>query len=363
MLLSPGPAGRVKIVLGPRLVGKTELLARLVAGKKHLILTGADDNDLALLSDSKSSRKLAQDFPCIIIDEAQLVPGIGRVLERMADAGRADILVAGSRALDLAGDVGEPVAARFDTFNLRPFSLAELAANTSWIEVKRQIQERMIYGCLPAVVNDPRHAQQYLMDVADAVLYKDVFCLAQMRKPAQLTKLVRYLAAKAGSVVRYGSMAGDLGIENKTIERYVKALEACFVIKVVPSLSRNPTTEIKLGKKIYFYDNGIRNAVIRNFSPLPVRTDTAALWENLFLTERVKHHAFLCDGAEIYFWRTRTQHEVDFLEVLNGRVSAFDCTVDPKRKTTSIRAFERAYPDTKVVAASPDNIDAVSCKA
>ena len=334
VLSPPNSSGRAEIILGPRQVGKTTLLNKLVEGKRHLILTGEDDDDLALLSDSKSYLKLLDQFPYIVIDEAQFVPGIGRIVKRMVDSSHA-------------------------TYNLWPFSLAELAEHTSWIEVKRSIHDRMIFGCLPAVVNEPRRAQQYLLDFADAVLYKDLFKLAEMRKPTELMKLVKYLAFNVGSEVKYGTVASELGIQNKTIERYIDLLESCFIVKVVPSLSRNPQSEIKLGKKIYFYDNGIRNAIIRDFSPLPASTDVGALWENLFFTERLKQHAFRCDGAEIFFWRTRQQHEVDFLEVHNGKVRAFECKSSNKSKTTSIRAFERAYPDTPVTIVTPENIDVI----
>ena len=189
------------------------------------------------------------------------------------------------------------------------------------------------------------------------MLYKDIFKLAEMRRPTELTKLVKYLAYNIGSEVKYGTMASELGIQHKTIERSIDLLEACCILRVVPSLSRNPQSEIKLGKKIYFYDNGIRNALIRKFSPLPARTDSGALWENLFFTERLKLHAFRRDGTKIFFWRTRAQHEVDFLEVQNGKVAAFECKSSPKTKTTSIRAFERAYPDTPVTIATPGNVD------
>ena len=328
---------------------------------RHLVLTGEDDEDLAVLADPRSYLKLLDEFDCIIIDEAQFVPGIGRVIKRMVDSGKAEnrIFVTGSSSLELAGGMRESAAGRFNSYNLWPFSLAELAAHTSWIEVKRQMHDRMIYGCSPAVINEPQHAQQYLIDFADAVLYKDLFRLAEMRKPTELVKLVKYLAYNVGSEVKYGTLSSELGIQNKTIERYVDLLESCFIIKVVPSLSRNPQSEIKLGKKIYFYDNGIRNALIRDFSPLPARSDVGALWENLFFTERLKHHAFRNDGAEIYFWRTRTMHEVDFLEVLNGQIRAFECKWGAKTKTTSIRAFERTYPDTPVAIATPSNIDAI----
>lgn len=361
VLSPPNSSGRAEIILGPRQVGKTTLLNKLVEGKRHLILTGEDDDDLALLADSKSYLKLLDQFPYIVIDEAQFVPGIGRIVKRMVDSSHADnrLFVTGSSSLELAGGMKESAAGRFNTYNLWPFSLAELAEHTSWIEVKRSIHDRMIFGCLPAVVNEPRRAQQYLLDFADAVLYKDLFKLAEMRKPTELVKLVKFLAFNVGSEVKYGTVASELGIQNKTIERYIDLLESCFIVKVVPSLSRNPQSEIKLGKKIYFYDNGIRNAIIRDFSPLPARTDVGALWENLFFTERLKHHAFRFDGAEIFFWRTRQQHEVDFLEVHNGKVRAFECKSSNKSKTTSIRAFERAYPDTPVTIVTPENIDVI----
>ena len=224
----------------------------------------------------------------------------------------------GSSSLELAGGMKESAAGRFNTYNLWPFSLAELAEHTSWIEVKRSIYDRMIFGCLPAVVNEPRRAQQYLLDFADAVLYKDLFKLAEMRKPTELMKLVKYLAFNVGSEVKYGTVASELGIQNKTIERYIDLLESCFIVKVVPSLSRNPQSEIKLGKKIYFYDNGIRNAIIRDFSPLPARTDVGALWENLFFTERLNNTLFVvtaqrsssgerANSMKLIFWRSITE--------------------------------------------------------
>lgn len=358
-LSAPGPAGRAEVIIGPRQVGKSTMLQKLVEGRRHIILTGEDEDDLAILSDPKSYLKLTEEYPYLIIDEAQFIPGIGRVIKRIVDNNRSGsrIFVTGSSSLDLAGGLKESAAGRFNSYELWPFSLRELARRTSWIEVKRSMNERLIYGSMPAVVNDPRHAEEYLLDISDAVLYKDIFKLAEMRRPAEFTKLVKYLALNIGSVVRYGTMASELGIQNKTIERYIDLLEACCILRVVPSLSRNPQSEIKLGKKIYFYDNGIRNALIRKFSPLPARTDSGALWENLFFTERLKLHAFRRDGTEIFFWRTRAQHEMDFLEVQNGKVAAFECKSSPKTKTTSIRAFERAYPDTPVTIATPGNVD------
>lgn len=350
---------RAELILGPRQVGKSTMLDHLVQNQRFIKLTGEDEDDLSILADPKTFLTLTQQFPNVIIDEAQLVPNIGRVIKRLVDNNTTDsrIFVTGSSALDLGGHLKESAAGRFNSYNLWPLSLEELAEHSSWIEVKRQINDRMIYGCHPDVINDPAHAKEYLLDFTDSILYKDLFKLAEVRKPTDLTKLVTFLAANVGSEIRYGSIASELGIQNKTIERYVDLLASCFILKVVPSWSRNPTAELKLSKKIYFYDNGIRNALLKNFAPVPAREDKGALWENLFFTERLKLHAFRRDGGEIYFWRTKKQHEMDFIEIVNGTIAAFECKAGNKINSTSIKAFSRAYPNIPVTVVSPDNID------
>lgn len=350
---------RAELILGPRQVGKSTMLDHLVQNQRFIKLTGEDEDDLSILADPKTFLTLTQQFPNVIIDEAQFVPNIGRVIKRLVDNNTTDsrIFVTGSSALDLGGHLKESAAGRFNSYNLWPLSLEELAEHNSWIEVKRQINDRMIYGCHPDVINDPAHAKEYLLDFTDSILYKDLFKLAEVRKPTDLTKLVTFLAANVGSEIRYGSIASELGIQNKTIERYVDLLASCFILKVVPSWSRNPTAELKLSKKIYFYDNGIRNALLKNFAPVPAREDKGALWENLFFTERLKLHAFRRDGGEIYFWRTKKQHEMDFIEIVNGTIAAFECKAGNKINSTSIKAFSRAYPNIPVTVVSPDNID------
>lgn len=350
---------RAELILGPRQVGKSTMLDHLVQNQRFIKLTREDEDDLSILADPKTFLTLTQQFPNVIIDEAQFVPNIGRVIKRLVDNNTTDsrIFVTGSSALDLGGHLKESAAGRFNSYNLWPLSLEELAEHSSWIEVKRQINDRMIYGCHPDVINDPAHAKEYLLDFTDSILYKDLFKLAEVRKPTDLTKLVTFLAANVGSEIRYGSIASELGIQNKTIERYVDLLASCFILKVVPSWTRNPTAELKLSKKIYFYDNGIRNALLKNFAPVPAREDKGALWENLFFTERLKLHAFRRDGGEIYFWRTKKQHEMDFIEIVNGTIAAFECKAGNKINSTSIRAFSRAYPNIPVTVVSPDNID------
>ena len=353
-------SNRAEVLFGPRQVGKSTLLEHIVKDQGAHYLTGDDENDIKVLSDPSSYLPLLKDYPNLVIDEAQYIPGIGRVIKRMVDNNDSGchIFVTGSSSLDLAGGVMESAAGRINSFNLWPFSLEELAQETSWLELKRTINDRMIYGCYPAVINEPQYAREYLIDFVGSILYKDLFNLAEMRKPTDLRKLVTYLAYNVGSEIKYATVSSELGISSKTIERYVDLLQSCFIIKVVPSFSRNPQSEIKLGKKIYFIDNGVRNALISGgFNPIATRTDVGALWESLFYTERLKKHSYLKTGTEIYFWRTRFLQEMDFVEITDGQMVAFECKVTPRVRGKSIRAFRNAYPDCPIKVASPENID------
>lgn len=356
-------SNRAEVLFGPRQVGKSTLLAHIIENQATHLLTGDDENDIKILSDPSSYLPLLKDHPNLVIDEAQYIPSIGRVIKRMVDNNetRCHIFVTGSSSLDLAGGVMESAAGRINTYSLWPFSLEELAQNSSWLEVKRGLNERMIYGCYPTVINEPQYTREYLRDFVNSVLYKDLFNLAEMRKPTDLRKLVRYLAYNVGSEIKYATVSSELGISSKTIERYVDLLESCFIVKVVPSFSRNPQSEIKLGKKIYFIDNGIRNALINGgFNPFASRTDTGALWENLFFTERLKKHSYSKDGTEIYFWRTRFLQEMDFVEITDGQMKAFECKVTARIRGKSIRAFQNAYPDCRITVATPENIEALN---
>ena len=347
------------VILGPRRAGKTTMLKHLVRGRQCLWFSGKDEDDLKVLADSQSCLSLMRQFPNIIIDEAQFFPDIGRVIKEMVENTTTDsrIFVIGSSKLAFGVPLGQSGGDRIDSFTLWPLVLEELARRNGWDDVKRDIYDRMIYGCYPTVINDPAHAREFLIDMADTLLHRDLFQLAEVRKKMDLERLLAVLAAMVGSVIHYGAIARELGIENKTIERYVELLAACFIVRVVPSWYGQAPAELRLSKKIYFYDNGIRNALLRNFTPVPAREDKGALWENLFFTERLKRHAFRRDGGEIYFWRTKKQHEMDFVEVVNGTIAAFECKAGGKTNSVSIRAFMRAYPNIPVTVVSPENID------
>ncbi len=351
------------VILGPRRAGKTTMLKHLVRGRQCLWFSGKDEDDLKVLADSQSCLSLMRQFPNIIIDEAQFFPDIGRVIKEMVENTTTDsrIFVIGSSKLAFGVPLGQSGGDRIDSFTLWPLVLEELARRNGWDDVKRDIYDRMIYGCYPTVINDPAHAREFLIDMADTLLHRDLFQLAEVRKKMDLERLLAVLAAKVGSVIHYGAIARELGIENKTIERYVELLAACFIVRVVPSWYGQSPAELRLSKKIYFYDNGVRNALLRDFTPVPARKDKEVLWENLFFTERLKRHAVRRDGGEIYFWRTKKDHEMDFVEVVNGTIVAFACRAGGKSDgsafKSSIKAFMRAYPNIPVTVATPETID------
>ena len=351
------------VILGPRRAGKTIMLKHLVRGRQCLWFSGKDEDDLKVLADSQSCLSLMRQFPNIIIDEAQLFPDIGRDIKEMVENTTTDsrIFVIGSSKLAFGVPLGQSGGDRIDSFTLWPLVLEELARRNGWDDVKRDIYDRMIYGCYPTVINDPAHARECLIDMADTLLHRDLFQLAEVRKKMDLERLLAVLAAKVGSVIHYGAIARELGIENKTIERNVELLAACFIVRVVPSWYGQSPAELRLSKKIYFYDNGVRNAHLRDFTPVPARKDKEVLWENLFFTERLKRHAVRRDGGEIYFWRTKKGHEMDFVEVVNGTIVAFACRAGGKSDgsafKSSIKAFMRAYPNIPVTVATPETID------
>lgn len=339
------------------------MLKHLVRGRQCLWFSGKDEDDLKVLADSQSCLSLMRQFPNIIIDEAQFFPDIGRVIKEMVENTTTDsrIFVIGSSKLAFGVPLGQSGGDRIDSFTLWPSALEERARRSSWDDVKRDIYDRMIYGCYPTVINDPAHAREFLIDMADTQLHRDLFQLAEVRKKMDLERLLAVFAAKVGSVIHYGAIARELGIENKTIERYVELLAACFIVRVVPSWYGQSPAELRLSKKIYFYDNGVRNALLRDFTPVPARKDKEVLWENLFFTERLKRHAVRRDGGEIYFWRTKKGHEMDFVEVVNGTIVAFACRAGGKSDgsafKSSIKAFMRADPNIPVTVATPETID------
>ena len=228
-----------------------------------------------------------------------------------------------------------------------------------WVDICQNIERLMIYGTYPAVFTDPDHAEATLRNYCDGVLYKDLFALAGIRQNDKFMHLVKLLAFNVGSEINYDSLARDTGLSRATVADYLQLLEQCFIIKICPSFSRNLSNELKKGKKVYFCDNGVRNAIIGDFSPLAARRgqDAGALWENFFFMERIKLHSFRNDFTDIYFWRTTGNYpkRLDFLEVHNEQIRAFECKLSPSAEVNH-KKFMTAYPDALIQTVTPDDL-------
>jgi predicted AAA+ superfamily ATPase len=265
------------------------------------------------------------------------------------------VVVTGSSSLDMADEINEPATGRLIEYKLFPFSLPELAANASEHIEKRLLETRMIYGLYPEVVTEPGDAKRTLMTLTNNYLYRDLFSYKGIKKPDVVQKLVRALALQLGNEVSYNELGNLLGMDKETVENYINLLEKCFVVFRLDSFSRNLRNEIKKGKKIYFYDNGIRNAVLSNFAPLELRNDTGALWENLMVSERVKYNSYTNSFAQLFFWRTHDQKEIDLIEEQDGVLKTFEFKWNSKAKARQPKIFKEIYPDSTYEVVTPDN--------
>lgn len=350
---------KVILLLGARQVGKTTLLDELrQQGGKKLSLNCDDLDDVLLIEEKTTTelRALLSPYDMVFIDEAQRVKNIGLTLKKIGDLKLStNIIVTGSSSLDLAGEVNEPATGRLIEYHLFPFSLTELANNTSEREEQRMLEQRLIYGMYPEVVTFPGDAKRTLKTLTNNYLYKDLFSYKGLKKPDILQKLVRALALQLGNEVSYNELSNLLGVDKETVENYINLLEKCFVVFRLDSFSRNLRNEIKKGKKIYFYDNGVRNAVLSNFAPADLRNDMGALWENLMVSERVKRNAYQGSYAQLYFWRTHDQKEIDLIEEEDGMLRTYEFKWNGKVKAKQPTAFVAAYPNSTFNVVSPDN--------
>lgn len=352
--------GKVIVVLGPRQVGKTTLLSQLSLPKDETLWLNCDNmDDREALTDKTTSelQQLVGLKRYVVIDEAQRVRDIGLTLKMMADTfhDQVQVVVTGSSSLELANQINEPATGRIFEYRLFPLSLSELSANTSSREENRLLEQRLIYGCYPEIATNPDQAKRLLAAITNNYLYKDLLTYNGIRKPEVLGRLLQALAMQIGEQVSYNELSRLVGIDRATIENYINLLEKCFVIFRLPSYSGNLRTELRNNRKIYFYDNGIRNAILSNFAPLGLRTDVGALWENLMLSERIKHNTYQGRFAQLYFWRTQAQAEIDFIEIEDGKMSAFEFKFNPKKMPSAPKSFRDTYPQAPFEVITPDN--------
>lgn len=352
--------GKAIIVFGPRQCGKSTLIETMLDGTDHLYMNGdeADVRETLTNTTSTKLKALVGNKKVVFIDEAQRIPDIGLTLKLFTDQLKnIQVIATGSSAFELSNKVNEPLTGRKYEYMLYPLSFAEMVNHHGLLAEKRLLEHRLTYGYYPEIVTQPGEEGELLKLLANSYLYKDLLTLEQIKKPLLLEKLLKALALQLGSEVSYNELAQIVGTDNKTIERYIDLLEKTFVIFRLPALNRNVRNEIKKGKKIYFYDCGIRNAIINSFKPPQSRTDLGALWENFVIAERMKWLRYQQIGTTQYFWRTTQQQEIDLVEETGNELSAFEIKWNPRERVRFPLTFTENYPTAKTYTISPDNIE------
>ena len=349
------------IILGARQVGKSTLLNQLFDQREGVMWLNGDDWDVRqLLADMTSTRikALIGANHWVVIDEAQRIPDIGLRLKLITDqVPGVQVVATGSSSFQLASQVNEPLTGRKREFHIFPLTYQEMTAHTNLLEEHRMIPHRMVYGYYPEVVTSPGEEQTVLRELSNSYLYKDILSLDSISKPNKLTMLLQALARQIGEQVSYNEVGQLIGLSPKTVERYIDVLEKSFIIFRLASFSRNLRNELKACRKIYFWDLGIRNAVIANFQQVENRLDTGALWENFVIAERMKMLNTQERFCNSWFWRTQQQQEIDLVEEENGALRAFEFKWNPKKGKANIPAsFAKAYPHATYTIVTPDNV-------
>ena len=355
--------GKVIILLGPRQVGKTTLMkqieATLAPAARPVIVLDCDepyDRELLTNANSTDLSMVLRDAKTIIIDEAQRVQNIGLTVKLLADKFKnVQIVVTGSSSLELVNKLKEPLTGRKFEYVLLPISTQEIINNNGMLEAVRLLESRLIYGSYPDILYRTEDVKELLFELTGSYLFKDIFVMQEVRKPELLEKLLVALALQIGSEVSFNELAQIVQYDVKTVERYINLLEQCFVVFRLNGLNRNLREELKKSKKFYFYDNGIRNALLQNFSPLNLRQDTGMLWENFFVSERLKYNSYNRRFVKSYFWRTQQQQEIDLVEEIDGHFYAFELKWNEKRKVTFHENFLKAYNPKEINVVTPKN--------
>jgi len=355
--------GKVIIVLGARRVGKTILIKQILEkfDIQYLLLNGEDINTHTLLShrSAENYRQLIGSKKLLVIDEAQKIPEIGQILKLMIDEiGSLRIMVTGSSAFDLYNKTGEPLTGRKYTYNLFPFCENEYYRIESKIQRIDKLKHRLIYGNYPELthIKDLDDKREYLSEIINSYLLKDILLFENIKNSSKIFNLLRLAAFQIGQEVSYQELGKQLSMSKNTVEKYLDLLSKVFIVHKVEGFSRNLRKEITKNSKWYFYDNGIRNAIVANFNPVDLRNDIGLLWENYMISERIKYQKNNRIIVNNYFWRTYDQQEIDWVEERNGELFAYEFKWS-KRKVKIPKAWLKAYPEAKYHVYTPENFE------
>lgn len=350
------------IIIGARQVGKSTLLNQLLGDNKNTLWMNGDDTDMQDLFKNMSStrlRALIGNSKYVVIDEAQRIPDIGIRLKLITDQiPSVQVIATGSSSFELTSKVNEPLTGRKREFKMFPLTFGEMTKNTSLLDELRMIPHRLVYGYYPEVVCNQGDEKAILKELSDSYLYKDILALDNINKPDKLTRLLKALALQIGSQVSYNEIGNLIGLDSKTVEKYVDMLEKAFIIFRLGSFSRNLRNELKASRKIYFWDLGIRNAVIGNLAQIENRNDVGELWENFAISERLKLNIYRNSFAQSWFWRTQQQKEIDYIEEEDADIKAFEFKWNERKANVKCpESFSTAYPNVKYVVITPKNIE------
>ena len=347
--------GKVILLYGPRQVGKTTMIRELLKEYKESALQlNADDPTVRKLLDTPNLEQLRQiisNYKILFVDEAQQINEIGKTAKLMVDTfDNVQIILSGSSSFDLANATQEPLTGRKRTFFMFPISWLEWQNHVGYVRAEQDLENRLVYGLYPDVLMNLEQQEVILSEIADSYLYKDVLLYGNLKKPDEIRNLLQAIAFQVGNEVSYNELGQITGLDPKTVERYISILEKAFIVFRLGSFSRNLRNEIRTGRKIYFYDNGIRNAVIGQLQPLAIRQDIGALWENFIICERQKRNRYQQHFANSYFWRTTQQQEIDYVEEYNGQLTACEIKFSEKRKIKIPKTFTNTYQtEVKIV--------------
>lgn len=355
---------KVVTVLGPRQAGKSTLAGIVAESEsKRILELNGDDSDVRTMfedTDETRIRTLIGNHDFLLVDEAQKIINVGNMLKIIADRiPGMKVIATGSSSFKLAKAVNESLTGRKREFRLYPLSFKEMAGHTSLLEESRLVRHRMIYGYYPEVVSRPGNEKETLKELIDSYLYKDVLEENSIGRPDRLVKLLQALAFQIGSTVSSNELAGLVGIDAKTVDRYIDILEKNFIIFTLPSYAGNQRNELKFSRKLYFWDLGIRNGVIGNMAPLELRPPEEAghLWENFLVSERIKRNDYAGRTfVRHYFWRTQQKKEVDLIEIEDGRMNAFEFKWKSGKTVTAPRQFSSMYSDAEFRCITPSEI-------
>ncbi|HSO87908.1 MAG TPA: ATP-binding protein [Draconibacterium sp.] len=354
--------GRKKalIVLGARQTGKTTLIKKIINQiTEPTLILNADLPIVQQQLENPSLNTLKQIFgkaKLVFIDEAQRIQNIGITLKIIIDEiPDVQIIVTGSSAFELSNTVNEPLTGRKFEYRLYPISWMELVNHTNYIESLSQLQQRIIFGMYPDVINNLGEEKETLLNLTESYLYKDIIVFQKIRKPEFVQKLLQALAFQVGSEVSYNELSILLQIDRKTIIHYIDLLEKAYVIFRLPSFSRNLRNELSSKIKIYFYDTGVRNALIGDFRPFEMRTDKGALWENFLISEKLKTNHYSGKYVKSYFWKTHQKKEIDYIEESDGKLVAFEIKWKAKLKTDVPKLFTDTYKNSTFELISFEN--------